>query len=149
MLCRSHHGLAPAEHGPWVYQLRRAQGSAALFALVTICFFVPAVGTGTHDIPVGQKLFCLLVVILFALLFRELTLVVERAEKIGCHLPMNSRGGPGVYVKRDAKRFKRLLDELVVAIHDILRGYSLGSRLERDGDPVFVGTTNKKDLFPF
>ena len=49
-------------------------------------------------------------------------------------------------MSNEIPRLERLFIQLVVAIHDILGSDSLGSRLERDGDPVLVGAANKERL---
>ena len=86
LVCRST-GLVPVifdtgQSGQW------AERSAAGLALVAIGILVAAVRASAGDVAVGQKLLCLLVVILVRSFLHKDALVVERLEESGGHLGM-------------------------------------------------------------
>ena len=56
-------------------------------------------------------------------------------------------GGAGIDVERYSQILERLLDNIVVAIHDILRGHPLLTRFERDGHTMFVRAAEEEHLF--
>ena len=139
----AHHGLGAADGGVGVDEFHRREVAAAFLTLVAVCVGVSAVGALAHDVAVGEKLVGLLVVILFRLLLYELALVVELAEEVGCQLAVCLRCGAAVDVERDAKLLKRVLDELVVAVADVLWGAAFLLGADGDGHAVLVASADE------
>ena len=121
---------------------------SALLALVAVGLFVLAVGTGAHDVTVGQKLLRLLVVVLLGGLLDELALGVELAEEIRRRLGMDGRRGARIDVERHAEPFERTLDEVVVAVDDLLGRDPLLARLDRDRHAVLVAAADRQHVAP-
>ncbi|ANT64580.1 hypothetical protein Ptc2401_00792 [Prosthecochloris sp. CIB 2401] len=71
-----------------VFQLTRAEVGAALFALVTVGFFVAANGAGAGDVAVGEEALCLGVVELLFFFLPENALAVDFTEELGGGLVM-------------------------------------------------------------
>ena len=130
-------------------QLFRAQGGTAFLALVAVRVGIAALGAGTGDVTVGQEGAGLLVVILLGLLGNEFIVVVELAEELGSILLVYLGGGAGVDVKVDAEPGERILHDAVVFVHDVLRGDSLGARLDGNGHAVFIGSADEDDILAF
>ena len=66
----------------------RVERSAASLALVAVGMVASAVRACAYDISVGEELVSLFVVVLHRRLLDKLTLVVEFAEEVACHLRM-------------------------------------------------------------
>ena len=62
-------------------QVGGIQRGAAFLALVAVSTLIAAMRTGAGNIPVGQELLHLLIIILAGGLFNELTLVIQLAEE--------------------------------------------------------------------
>ena len=59
---------------------------------------------------------------------------------------MGLGGGAGVYVKADAELGKRVLDELVIAVADVLGRAALLAGAERDGHAVLVAAAYEQHI---
>ena len=55
--------------------------------------------------------------------------------------------GAGIDVERNPQFLERLLDDVVVTVHDILRGYAFFAGLKGNGHAVLVGAAEEKHLF--
>ena len=105
-----------------------------------------AVGALASDIAVCQELLGLLVVELFGGLFRQFALVVELTKPVCGKLMVRLAGGAAIDVERDAELLERVLDHLVIAIHDILRRDALLTGSHRDGYPVLIRAADEQHL---
>ena len=103
-----------------------------------------AVGAFARDVAVGQEGVGLFVVILHGSLLHELALVVECAEEVRCRLAMHLGRGASIYIERDAELLKRVLDQLMVAVHHVLRRDALLAGPDGDGHAVFVRTADEE-----
>ena len=144
-----HHRLAAADGALGVNQLRRAERGAALLALVAIRSLGVAAGAFARDVAVGQEGLRFLVVILHGGLFDELPFVIQFAEEVGSRPVVYLRGGASVHVERDAEFLERLLDELVVTVHDVLRCAALLLGADGDGHAVLVASADEEHLLLF
>ena len=118
----------------------------ARLTLISIGTGFVAVGASTHDIAVGQKGFCLRVIVLLTRTLYKFMVIVEGTEELRCRLGMHTTRGARVDVEIDPKLLKRLLDERVIAIYHLLRCNALGFGFERDGHSVLVRPPNKQHL---
>ena len=134
--------LGAAELALGIDQLLGAEGAAALLALVAVSALVAALGAGAHDVAVREELLGLGVVVLLALLGDELALLVELAEEAGGVLFVHLGGGAAIDVEVDAEPFEGVLDDAVVAVHDVLRGASLLAGLDRNRHAMLVGAAD-------
>ena len=125
------------------------KGGATLLALVSIGAQTVATRTFATDIAVGQELMGFLVVELFGSLLDEFSFVVKLTEEIGSKLVMNLRCGAGINVERYAEVGKRLLDQVVVTIDNLLYGDAFLACTDGDRYAVFVGTTDKQNILTF
>ena len=139
-------GLGAAELALGVDQLLGAERAAAFLALVAVGAFIAALGAGAHDVAVRQELLRLGVVVLLALLRDELARVVEPAEELGGRLGVHLGRGAAIDVEMDAEPLERVLDDAVVAVHDVLRGAALLAGLDGDGHAVLVGAADIQDF---
>ena len=60
---------------------------------------------------------------------------------------MDLAGGAGIYVEIDSETCERVLDYLVVTIHDVLRADALLARLDCNRNSVFIRTAYKEHVF--
>src|SRR5258706_15016711 len=90
-----HRGLA-AEGAMAIDQHFRAQGAAAILALIAISAGIAADRTGAHNIPVGEEGLSLLIIILLTLLHFQLTPAVQRGKELLCGLVVYRLAGPVV-----------------------------------------------------
>ena len=139
----AHHGFGSADGGVRVDEFHRREIAAALLALVAVGVGVAAVGALAHDVSVGKELVGFLVVILFRFLLDEFAIVVKFAEEVGGKFVVYFGGGTAVDVEGDAKLLKRVLDEFVVAVADILwrTAFLLGTY--GDGHAVLIATADE------
>jgi len=114
--------------------------------LVAVGVLVAAMRAGARDVAVGQKLSRLLVIVLLRRLLDELAFVVQLREERRRRLVMFFRRRARVDVKRDAQLFKRLLDDVVVSVHDVLRRASFLAGFDGDGHAVFIATADEENL---
>ena len=135
-------GRGAAQLAVRVDELLGAEGAAALLALVAVGAFVAALGAGAHDVAVGEEGLGLGVVVLLALLGDELAVVIELAEEAGGVLGVHLGGRTAVDVEMDAQALEGVLDDPVVAVHDVLRRAALLARLDGDGHAVLVGAAD-------
>ena len=75
-------GLTSADGRNRVYQIGRTQRCAALFALIPISAWIPAVGTGTRNIAIGQESGGLFVVILLRGLLNKYPFIVKGLKNL-------------------------------------------------------------------
>ena len=101
------------------------------------------------DVAVGQELLCFFVVVLFGGLLDEFSLIIQGAEEIRRHLVMYRRRRAGINIERNAELLERLLNNIMVAVHHILRRNPFFLRAERDGHPMLVRPANHQNLFAF
>ena len=141
--------LAAAQGGLGVYKLVRAEGTAAFFALVTVCPLRPAFRAGPDYIAVCKEGIRLGVIILLALLLDEFPFIIKLPEKLRGGLLMHIRSGPGIYVEIDSESGERILYYPVEPVHDILRCASLLFGLDGDRHPVLVGAADEKHILAF
>ena len=93
------HQRIAGEHILWVDEFLGREGAATLLALVAVSALSMASRTFSYDVTVGDKRFCLLVVVLLAFLLHKLAILVEFFEEIACHLAMSCRSGARVDVE--------------------------------------------------
>ena len=108
-----------------------------------------AARTLTAYVTVGQEMACLRVVELLADLFYELAGIVHLAEIVGRKLMVDGGGGTRIDVERDTEVGKRALDELVIAIDDLLGSDALFACANSDGHTVFVATADVHHFLSF
>ena len=149
MLRFAHHRLAAADSRLRINQIRRAERCPAGFALVAVGFLVSAVRASAGDVAVGQELLRFFVVILFGGLLDEFSLIIQGAEEIRRHLVMYLRRRAGINIERNAELLERLLNNIMVTVHHILRRNPFFLRAERDGHPMLVRPANHQNLFAF
>ena len=129
-----------------VDQLVGREGRPAFLALVAVGTLVPAFGTSTDDITVGKERLRLLVVILHGGLFDEFPLVVKFAEKFRRGRGMGRRRCPRIDIERHSQPLERLFDQVMVTIHDLLRGHPLLAGLYGDGHAVLVRSADRNHV---
>ena len=112
--------------------------------MVAIGVWIVAVGALARDVAVGEEGFGFFVVVLFRFAFQKLPFVVESAEKVGSHFLVGVARGARVDVEGDAEVFKRLFDELVIAVYHFLHGATFFACTDGHGDPVFVRATDEE-----
>ena len=122
--------------------LGRKRGSA-LLALVAVGTLGTTARTGAHDIAVGEELAGHLVTVLLLGYLFELAVVIELAEEVGCKLVVYLAGGAAVDVKRDAELFKRVLDELVIAVYHLLHADALLAGTYGHGYAVLIASADE------
>ena len=125
------------------------EGGAALFALVAIGIVGTAAGACAHDVAVGEEFARHLVAVLFLGVLLEDAFVVECAEEVGGKLMVDFGGCAAVDVERDAEFFERVLDKLVIAVHDGLRGDALLAGADGHGHTVLVATADEAHIALF
>src|SRR5690606_9458153 len=99
MLGFAKHGGLAAERRDRVNQVGRIERCTTLFALIAICPFIFTVRAGASDIPVGQKLVILLIIILFGYLFDKFPFFIQVEEKLLRKLVMYLLGSTMVDIK--------------------------------------------------
>ena len=137
---------AAAQAGMRVDQFGRTEGAAALFALVAIGMRIAAFRAGSFDVAVCQKGLRFDVIVLLALLGDELVVVVELAEELGSVLLMDLGGRPGIDIEIDAQSGEGILHDLVVFVHDVLRGDTLFTCLDGNRHAMFVAAADEDDI---
>ena len=143
----AHDGRIAAEGGLGINQVGSIEGGATGFALVAIGMLIAAMGAGAGDVAVGKELLSLLVIVLHRYLLDELALVIEFLEKGRSSLMVFRAGSAAVDVERDAQLGKRVLDNLVVTIHDVLWSNTLFAGFDGDRHAVLVTAANEHHLF--
>ncbi|EMR01121.1 hypothetical protein ADICEAN_03760 [Cesiribacter andamanensis AMV16] len=140
------YGLGTAEHGAGVDEVGGAQAGAAALALIAIGFGVAAIGAGTLDVAIGQKLGRLLIIILLTFLNFKSPLLLQGGEKVGCGLVMYGRRGAGVHIKGYPKLLKGIADHAVVLVYHLLGAHPFFLSADGNGHPMFIGTTDKQHI---
>jgi hypothetical protein len=100
----------------------------------------------SRHVAVGEKLSGLLVIELHGCFLDKFPLVVKTAEEIGRHAPVGFGSRTAVDVERNAEFLERILDDLVVTVHDILWSHSLVARLDGNGHTVLVAAADHEDF---
>jgi hypothetical protein len=121
------------------------EGSTTFLALVAVGTEGMATWTLTADVTVGEELLGLLVIELLGGLFDEFSVLVEFLEEVRSELVVNLARRAAVNVERDAKLLEGILDEVVIAIYNILDGDSLLAGTDGNRHAMFVRTSNEKD----
>ena len=57
--------------------------------------------------------------------------------------------GPAIHIEGDAESFERILDDLMITVHNILRGDTLILGFDGDGHAMLVAPSYHHHLFPF
>jgi hypothetical protein len=124
-------------------QFIRTQSASTLLTLVTVGSLSTAFGAGTHYISVRKETFGLLIIILLALPLHKLSLIIEFLKKFRCSFVVNPGTGTGIDVKLNPEIGKRVFDDAVVFVNNILGSTTLLSSLNGDWNSVLVGTAYK------
>ena len=132
------HRLRSAELGLRIDEFFRTESAAAFLALVPIGSLGSALRAGSDYVPVSEESLRLRVVVLLRLPGDELALVIELAEEVRGILLMHLRAGTSVNVEIDTEARERVLDNLVILVHNILRRAALLTGLDRDRHTVLV-----------
>ena len=111
--------------------------------------FVATVRTSPGNIPVCEELVSLLVVILHRGFLDKFTFIVQLPKEIGSHFTMNLGSRARVNIERDSKLLERLFNNIVITVHDVLRGHPFGLRLNRDRHAMLVATADHDHIFAF
>ena len=127
-------------------ELCRREVATALLTLVTIGTLVVTVGTLAHHVTIGQELLGLLVVELSGGLLHQLALVVKLLEPLSSKLMVGRTCGATINVKRNTKLLERVLDHLVITVHNILRGDALLTSTNSDGHAMLVASTDEHHI---
>ena len=114
--------------------------------MVAVCSLSATAGTGTDNVTVGQELSRLHVAILFLRDLFQLTIVIQLAEEVGSELMVNRTRRAAIDIKRDAQLLERFLDDVVIAIHHILRRDTLLAGTQRHRHTVLIRSTNHQHL---
>ena len=101
------------------------------------------------DVSIGKEMSGLGVVELLGGLLYKLAGIVHCAEIIRRELMMCRRSGPGVDIERYTELREGTLDQLMVAIDDLLGGDTFFSRADGHRHAVFITTADKERLFTF
>ena len=125
--------------------LGRERG-ATLLTLVAVGALGTTTGAGADDVAVGQKLARHLVAILLLGDFLQLAVVIELAEEVGGKLIVDGAGRATIDVKRDTELLKRVLDQVMIAIDNLLDGDTLLAGTDRDGHAVLITSTNEDHI---
>ena len=128
-----------------VDQLFRAVGTAALLALVPVGVRIAALGAGPLDIAVRKEGPGLDIVVLLAFPGDEFPFIVEFPEELGGVFVVHRGGRTGIDVEIDPEAGEGILHDLVVLVHDILRGNALLAGLDRDRNAVLVRAADEND----
>ena len=146
MLCLAHYGHAAGDGRLRVDEVGGVERCAASLALVAVRSFCAAVGAGSGHVAVGEELSGLLVVELHGCFLYEFSLVVEAAEEVGGHAAVSVGGGASVDIERDAELSERVLDDVVIAVHDVLGGDTLLAGLYGDGYAMLVAAADHEHV---
>ena len=126
----------------WVDEVGGVKARAARLALVAIGAGVVAVGAFAGNIAVGEKLVGFLVEKLHGCFLNELPLIVKTAEKFGSGTGMDVGSGARVDVETYAQFLKRILDQGVIAVYNVLRCDTFGLCLDGDGHTMLIASAD-------
>lgn len=76
----------------------------------------------------------------------QLAVVIELAEEVGGKLIVDGAGRATIDVKRDTELLKRVLDQVMIAIDDLLDGDTLLAGTNRDGHAVLITSTDEDHI---
>ena len=113
--------VSSAEFALRVDEFVRAEGAAALLALVAIGSFGAALRAGADDVAVSQESLGLRVIVLLALTGDELALIVEFLEKLRSVLGVDGRRGAAIDVEIDAQAGERVLYDSMLAVNQNIK----------------------------
>ena len=102
--------------------------------------------TLASNVAVSQEVASLLVVELLTDLLDKLTFVIELAEEVAGKLVVSRAGSAAIDVERDAEALEAVLDEVVVAVNDLLNSDAFFASSNSDGNSVLVATSNEEAL---
>ena len=143
-----HDGGGAAQGRLRIYEVGGVEGGAAGLALVAVGALVAAVGAGAGDVAVGQELPGFGVVELLGGFFYELSFFIQTLEEVGGGAAVCGGGGAPVDVEGNAELGERLLNDIMVPIHDVLWGDSLLAGLYGDGHAVLVAAADEQYVAP-
>src|SRR5882757_3567441 len=146
MFGSSLHRRFAAERAMGIDQHFRAEGTAAILALIAVSARIAADGTSAHNIPVGQKGLSLLIIILFGLLHFQLTPAVQRGKELLCGLMMYRFTGPVVDIERNSQVGKVLFDQLMILVDNGPWCSAFLHGLDRDSRSVLVTSANEGNI---
>ena len=139
MLRLAHNGRIAAKRRFWVNQVCGIQRGTAGFALVTVGMFITAMRTGSRNITVCKKLVRLFIKILHRRLFHKLACVKQLLEISCCR-------GMMLGTRRAAVDVERVFYNLVVTVHDVLRGNALFACLYGNRHTMLIASAYKHYL---
>lgn len=122
------------------------EACAASLALVAVCVLVATVWASACHIAVGKKLAGLGIVKLLRCLFHKFALVVKTTEEIGSRAAVSIGCSAPVNIKRNAEFLKRIFYNIVISVHYILWGDTLGACLDSDRHTMLVGAAYEKHI---
>ena len=120
--------------------------ATAVLTLIALGSGMMAIGALALDVAVGKELAVLLVIELLGRLLDEFALIVEFAEKLGGKLVMRLAGRAAVDVVGDTEFLERLLDELMIAVHNLLGGDALLAGALSHGHAVLIASTHEQHI---
>ena len=127
----------------WIDEFIGRKRSTTLLALVAIRLWSVATRTLATDVAVGEELLLSLIVVLVAFYLHKLAFVVELSEEVGSKLVMDGRSGATIDIERNAEVGKRFLNQIVIAVHHVLRRATFFLGTNRDRHSVLIATSNE------
>ncbi len=103
-------------------------------------------GASACHIAVSQEFAGLLIVRLHRSLLLKLAVVIQAAEKFACRAVVYIGSGAGIHIERYSQLLHSVLDDSMVAVHDILRGHTLGAGLDGDRHTMFVTASHHHNI---
>ena len=127
----------------WIDEFIGRKCCTTLLALVSVRLWSMATRTLATDVAVGEELLLSLIVVLVAFYLHKLAFVVELAEEISSKLVMDGRSGATIDIERNAEVGKRFLNQIVIAVHHVLRCATFFLGTNRDRHSVLIATSNE------
>ena len=125
--------------------LGRERG-ATLLTLVAVGALSTTAGAGADDVAVGKKLARHLIAILLLGDLLQLAVVIELAEEVGGKLIVDGAGRAAIDIERDTELLKRVLDQVMITIDNLLDGDTLLAGTDRDGHAVLITSTDEDHI---
>ena len=138
--------LASAQCRFRVDKFLRAERTSALLALVAISIRIAALRASTCYITVCEESLSLRIEELLSLLRNELSIVIKLAEKLRSILFVHLGSRPGINIEIDTKSGERILDNLMILVHNILRRTTLTFRSDSNRHTMLITSANIKDI---
>ena len=107
-----------------------------------------ASGAFTPDVTIRQETPRLLVIKLLGHLLYKLPLIVKLSEEIRRQLTVSGACSTAIYVKRDTKVLKRLLDKVVITVYYLLSRDTLLACPYGDRHSMLIATAHKNYVTP-